>query len=83
MVEFRMGDPKDSGLDRVRFVLNMRVEDATDLLRFGVTIADFTTEELIVLASNLPTHTTILVARDYRRNSTAAPAAGTGVVYRL
>jgi hypothetical protein len=59
MVEFCMDDSKDSGMDRVRSVLNMRVEDAGDLLRFGVRIADFTTEELVVLASNLPTHTAI------------------------
>ena len=65
-----MDNPKDSGLDRVRSVLNMRVEDAWDLLRFGVTIADFTTEELIVLANNLPTHTAVV--RAYRWDPTAA-----------
>lgn len=51
-----MDDSQDSGLDRVRSVLEMRVEDAGDLLRFGTAIANFTADELILLAGNLPTH---------------------------
>jgi hypothetical protein len=51
-----MQGPKDSGLDRVEAVLSMRVADAVDLLRFSASIADFSSEELIRLASELPRH---------------------------
>ena len=46
--------PNDSGVDRVRAVLGMRVENAGDLLRFSASIADFSGEELIRLAGELP-----------------------------
>lgn len=49
-----MDDPQDSGLLRVRSVLGMRARDSEDLLRFGTEIADFSTQELIVLASSFP-----------------------------
>ena len=49
-----MQSPKDSDVDRVGTVLSMRVADAADLVRFSTSIADFSGEELIRLANELP-----------------------------
>jgi hypothetical protein len=49
-----MQSPKDPGRDRVETVLSMRVSDARDLLRFSDFIADFSSDELIRLAHELP-----------------------------
>ena len=49
-----MQSPKDSEADRVGVVLSMRVADAADLVRFSTSIADFSGEELIRLANELP-----------------------------
>jgi hypothetical protein len=49
-----MQSPKDRGRDRVETVLSMRVSDAGDLLRFSDFIADFSSDELIRLAHELP-----------------------------
>ena len=49
-----MQNSENSGLDRVRSVLRMRVADAADLVRFSASIADFSAEELIHLANELP-----------------------------
>jgi len=49
-----MQSAKDSDLDRVGAVLSMRVVDAADLVRFSASIADFSGEELIRLANELP-----------------------------
>jgi hypothetical protein len=49
-----MQSPKNPGVDRVRVVLSMRVTDVGDLLRFSASIADFSGDELIRLARELP-----------------------------
>ena len=51
-----MRNGNDLGQDRVRAVLAMRVLDAADLLKFNELVADFSREELIRLADELPRH---------------------------
>jgi hypothetical protein len=58
-----MQNPKDSDLDRVGAVLSMRVADAADLVRFSTSIADFSGEELIRLANELPKYGGELVGK--------------------
>ena len=47
---------RNPALDRVGDVLSMRVTDVGDLLRFSASIADFSGDELIRLARELPTY---------------------------
>ena len=56
MVRFCMQSPKNPGVDRVRGVLRMRITDVGDLLRSSASIADFSGDELIRLARELPTY---------------------------
>ena len=49
-----MQSPNNPGVDRVGVVLSMRVTDVGDLLRFSDFIADFSSDELIRLAHELP-----------------------------
>lgn len=49
-----MQNRKNAALDRVGDVLSMRVTDVGDLLRFSASIADFSGDELVRLAKELP-----------------------------
>jgi hypothetical protein len=49
-----MQSAKDSDLDRVGAVLSMRVADVADLIRLSTSITDFSVDELIRLANELP-----------------------------